>query len=430
MKKRTLIKIVSFSLAAFALAAGFAAKYRLETQAYRRAETYGAYLAMSELADAAEGMSKAFQAAVYAESPALTASISNEIWLRSAQAAQALARLPVADAQIEETRIFLSRAGDYAAYLSRAAARQESPDGEKAALGDMAAAAQRLSDSLRQLEGDVYAGNVLFSGAVMCNNGALFRFGDIEESGEYPNPDYEGLYSQTYLSRAPSMLADAAPCTAQQAAPLAAAALGCAPDAPEYGGESGGRIACHVFRLGEDEAYITVRGGYLARLNRQERETAQEAFSASGQEYEALLADAEQALDALGFPDMTPLRAVGTQDGIEAVFAARENGVRCDPDTVRVVYGAEGGILQLGAEAYLEHHRVRGVREPAQSGNDALPASLSMTCVGAAVIDSGFGSEYLCREYRAALDNGRELTVFCDAHSGEQRKIELRDPGE
>ena len=89
MKKRTLIKIVSFSLAAFALAAGFAAKYRRETQAYRRAETYGAYLAMSELADAAEGMSKAFQAAVYAESPALTASISNEIWLRSAQAAQA-----------------------------------------------------------------------------------------------------------------------------------------------------------------------------------------------------------------------------------------------------------------------------------------------------------------------------------------------------
>ena len=424
MKKRTLVRILSFALAAFAVSAGFAVKYASENRAYRQSERYAGFLAMSELSDAAEGMSRAFEAAVYARSPEVLASLSNAVWLQSAAAVEALSRLPVYDARIENTRIFLSRAGDYAAYLSRAAVTGGTGENEREALSEMSQAAKTLSSSLRALESDIYSGNVLFSGVCAPNNGAVFRFGDIEEAASYPSPEYEGVMAESYLSRTGAALENAQEIGADQASEIAARALACDREALESGGESKGNIACYVFRNGEDETQITKQGGYVLTLRKTEAEAPEEMETFAGSQ--DLERKAAQALAALGFADMTCIHAVQENDGIDAVFVPVENGVRCDPDTVRVRFTRDGGLTQLNAAGYVLNHHARDLRALDGGTQDILPQELSMEYAGNAVVDSGFGREYLCREYRASLEDGRTLVIFCDAESGTQRKIEIR----
>ena len=443
MKKRTLIRILTYSIAAFAVVAGFAVKYANEAKLYRRAELYGGYMAMSELADAAEGMSRAFSASVYAYSPEILTSLSNSIWQSSAGAVEALSRLPLYEAQIEKTRSFIARAGDYAAYISRAAVSGGLEDSEREAMREMASAAASLSDSLRMIEGDIYAGNVMFSGSVFSNNGAVFRFGDLEEAGEYPSPEYDGLMSETYLGRAAAALEGAQPCSQDEAADLAAKALGCDVQALQYEGESNGRVNCHMFSCGEDEAYISCDGGLLLTLRRtqaalpEEDEQDGDAVATAKMQQESqnhaydaqrMLSLAADALADLGYPDMTPTESTQSNDGVNAVFVYEENGVRCYPDSIQVSYSPRFGITSLNAGSYIANHRIRGVTAKQAEHNrqaDKLPAELTAEYIGCAVVENGYGGEAVCREYRAQIEDGKTLRLFCDVQTGAQRKIEI-----
>lgn len=439
MKKRTLVRLLTYSAAAFAVIAGFAVKYANEAKAYRRAELYGGYMAMSELADAAEGMSRAFSASVYAYSPEILASLSNSIWQNSAGAVEALSRLPLYEAQMENTRSFIARAGDYAAYISRAAVSGGLQASEREAMREMASAAASLSDSLRRIEGDVYAGNVMFSGAVFTNNGAVFRFGDLEDAGEYPSPEYDGLLSETYVNRTACALEGAKPCSQDEAAALAAKALGCDVQALEYDGQSNGRVPCHMFRCGEDEAYLSCDGGLLLTLRRAQSALPQEetqsedgavATVQQASDYDArqMLAAAADALADLGYANMTPVESTQGSDGVSAKFVYEENGVRCYPDEIRISYSPHERITSLNAASYMANHRVRGVSaQQAEYARekDALPAELSAEYMGCAVIDNGYGGEFVCREYQAQIEDGKTLHMFCDADTGAQRKIEI-----
>ena len=440
MKKRTLVRILTYSVAAFAVVAGFAVKYANEAKAYRRAELYGGYMAMSELADAAEGMSRAFSASVYAYSPEILASLSNNIWQSSAGAVEALSRLPLYEAQIEKTRSFIARAGDYAAYISRAAVRGGLEESEREAMREMASAAASLSDNLRRIEGDVYAGNVMFSGSVFTNNGAVFRFGDLENVGEYPSPEYDGLMSEAYMNRTAYALEGAKPCSQDKAASLAAKALGCDVQALQYDGQSNGRVNCHMFSCGKDEVYVSCDGGMLLTLRRSQSFLPEEEIQQDGSavataqvqesEYDAqqMLASAVNALADLGYTDMTPVESTHGNDGVSATLVYEENGVRCYPDEIRISYSPRYGITSLNAASYVANHRIRGVAAQQVERDrlkDELPTGLSAEDVGCAVIENGYGGEFVCREYQMQIEDGKTLRMFCDADTGAQRKIEI-----
>ena len=435
MKKRTFIKIMTYAAALFAVACGFAVKYHREAAVYRRAELYGGYMAMSELADAAESMSRAFGESVYAYSPAVLAQAANAVWRSSAGAVEALSRLPLYDAQMENTRSFLSRAGDYASFLARAAAGDGLDEGERERMGEMAKAAQALSDSLRAVESDIYAGNLLFSGAVFTSDGAMLRFGEIEKAASYPSFDYDGLLSEEYMTRFPAALDGAENCPKEEAAALAAKALGCDKGALAYAGESGGRINCHIFTCGEDEAYITCLGGHILSLRRADAsgdadEAQEAAMVREAPEYDKgrLEALASKALEELGFADMTAYRTAMTEDGIEGTFVCCESGVICCPDGINLSFSATNGVTSLNASSYIFNHCTRHAdAENRKEGfeNDVLPPKLTMNLEGMSVIENGYGGESLCRVYMGEAEDGRRVTIYCDAKTGEQAKIEI-----
>lgn len=433
MKKRTLTIILTYSAALFAVACGFAVKYHREAAVYRRAELYGGYMTMSELADAAESISRAFDESVYAYSPAVLAQAANAVWRSSAGAVEALSRLPLYDAQMENTRGFISRAGDYAAFLARAAAGDGLDEGEREKMGEMAKAAQTLSESLRSVESDIYAGNLLFSGAVFTSDGAMLRFNDIEKAASYPSFDYDGLLSESYMTRTPAALDGAENCPKEDAAALAAKALACDEGALCYAGESGGRINCHMFTCGGDEAYITCLGGHILSLRRtsasDNTDEAQEAAMVQdAPEYDKgrLEALASKALEELGYAGMTADRIIMTEDGIEGSFVCCENGVVCCPDAVYAAFSPVKGVTLLNASSYILNHHARDAEAvPTGAEGDILPPDIRLSLEGLCVIENGYGGESLCRVYTGGDADGRTVKIYCNAQTGAQEKIEI-----
>lgn len=430
MKKRTLTKILTYSIAAFVVACGFAVKYKNETDAYRRAEIYGGYMAMTSLADAAESISRSFMSAVYAYSPQMIVSLSNNIWKASTGAVEALSHLPVYDSQIDQTRIFISRAGDYAAYLSRTAAEGDLSVQDRQMMKKMADAASDLSDSIRTLESDVYAGNVIFSGMYFEDQGAVGRFEDIENASSYPSLVYNGMMSESNLSKNPAMLVNAGLCDKDTAQQIAAKMLNCSEEDLQYDGESGGRINCHIFRSGENEVYISCRGGYPVSLRRYDI-----SQSAASSEDDAVIYDytnlekmAVNALEDIGFDGIEAAEVVMAADYIEGKFVCSENGVCCYEDTIYAGYSPNAGFTSLDASGYILNHNIRNVSEEIAQKNqsiDVLPPGLDMQYVGSAVISNSYGGEDFCRVYTARTNDDHEVTIYCGAADGLQKRIEV-----
>ena len=280
----------------------------------------------------------------------------------------------------------------------------------------------------------------MFSGSVVSNSGAVFRFGDLEKAGEYPSPEYDGLLSETYLNRTACALENAKPYNSEDAAVLAAKALGCDKQELQYEGESNGRVNCHMFRHNADEAYISCDGGLLVTLQRSiattdaQQDNGDAITTARMQEPQR---DADQALKLatsaladLGYSDMVPIETVQSSNGMNATFIYEENGVRCYPDEIRISYSPQYGITSLNANGYITNHRIRNVMAGETNGKqttDELPVGITMELMGYAVIEDGYGGESVCREYHGQIEDGKTLRLFCDVETGTQSKIEIEE---
>ena len=164
MKRKTLTLIITYTSALVVVLSGFVIKYANESLRYRSAERYAQLHAVSQLSDSLAQMSNTLVKGMYAGSPELLAAVSAEIWNHSAAAIASIASLPLSDVSLEQTETFISRAGDYAYYISRrAASHTDLSEEERETLASLSETADSLSQHILTLENDIYAGNINFT---------------------------------------------------------------------------------------------------------------------------------------------------------------------------------------------------------------------------------------------------------------------------
>ena len=434
MKKKTASIIIAVLSVALIITGLFAWKESTDGMGHLRAgESYGS-AAMGELASSLGSMDEAMRASCYATSAPLFSQLCAKAAANAAGAVSALASLPYSTQELEKLSGYLNSAGDWALYLSREGAEGRLPDEEtRQQLEEISDAVAGIAQSVMQL-GTQYSDGalVLDSYAACADDGETGTIGCElrridSELDVFPELEYDGKYSASALSVTARSLEGAEKVTESKAKAIAADFLGVTQSELESIGRAACDLPCWSFSYeGEKGDYrmisVSEQGGQVLSVTGSRRVRAAELDMDEAREI------AQDFLGKAGVDVTEPVSE--TEDGGLAafVFAGSADGVMYPADAVSVSIALDSGeVCAYDATEYILNHTERDLGEPAITAEQAaaaLPGSLTALSskLTAAVTDGG--SERLCYVFACETEDETPVTVYIDAKTGAQTKIE------
>ena len=436
-RRRTLIYIwLTAAAVVFALLAGVWHQQAAERERRLR---YAWEHSFGELVTAVTELDSALEKSLWATTPATAAGLCAQVYGKAAVAQMSLSALPFDTGELETLSGFLSRVGDYAFALSRAAAAGRGyTDEQRAALKGLSRAAGTLALNLRSLRLDVQEGevplNALSRAARTLEQTAQTTPPSLGESlkrierefPEVPSLVYDGPFSEHLTGRAPLALEGLAEVDAEEARAAAASLLRLSSARVYPTGDCDGIIPCYRFEAdgpggGKYTVRVTKQGGrVLSMLSSRPvgsaRLSAEEAVDA-----------ARRFLAAAGYRDMAETYHMRQGNILTVNFAWRQGDVLCYSDLVKVSVALDdGAVCGFETQGYLTAHCVRSLPEAAVSDAEAaalLPPELEVLAQQTALVPSDGQYETLCRELKCAGPGGRHYLFYINALTGEQEKI-------
>ena len=434
MKKTTASIVIAVLSVALIITGLFAWKESTDGMGHLRAgESYGS-AAMGELASSLGSMDEALMASRYATNAPLFSQLCAKAAANAAGAVSALSAMPYSTQELEKLSGYLNSAGDWALYLSREGAEGRLPDEEtRQQLEEISDAVAGIAQSVMQL-GTQYSDGalVLDSYAACADDGETGTIGCElrridSELDAFPELEYDGKYSASALSVSARSLEGAEKVTESKAKAIAADFLG----VPQSELESIGRAACDLpcwsfsypgekgdFRM----ISVSEQGGQVLSVTGSRRVRAAELDMDEAREI------AQDFLGKAGVDVTEPVSE--TEDGGLAafVFAGSADGVMYPADAVSVSIALDSGeVCAYDATEYILNHTERDLGEPAITAEQAaaaLPGSLTaLSSKLTAAVTEG-GSERLCYVFACETEDETPVTVYIDAKTGAQTKIE------
>lgn len=440
-KKRIKVLGVIFVAAAFLITAGFAVQGHLRAAQYRRLLDNGYRHAFAELTTAADELDVSLQKAAYATSPALFSVLCTQTYTKAMAAQSALGELPYGNIELEQTAAFLAKTGDYALALAGAAETgQVCTQEHRDTLQSLSQSAAEISAVLERIQADLSAGTLepesveearerlIAAGqeGKQVESGSTFQTAEADFP-EVPSLIYDGPFSEHLSNRSPRMLEGMPQVDEQTAKEAAASFLGLRSDIFTLTSSGEGALPTYGFTAlvdgGELYIEVTKQGGQILQLLSSRPIGEQTLTRREG--YDA----AATFLSHRGFQDMYPSYAI-TQNGLLTIhFAARQAGVYCYPDLVKVQVALDtGDVIGFEAHGYLMNHGARDLSAPtlsAEQASEQVPDSLSVLSTQLALIPTGGEYEVLCHEFKCQSENGSHVLIYVNAQTGEQERILL-----
>ena len=432
ISRRTAVRAVCFSTAALLTLGGFAVRYRMQSEAQRLAMSAGWSHAFGELATSLNSIDIALRKGVVATGPML-ATLTNEISRDTALALGAISSLPYSGREFENTSNFLSRLGDYAAYLSRVeAAGVGISEEERANLGTLSECATDLNQQIAELYSGVAEGSLTVGTALDFESigSSVDVIGDaiseIElEFPEYPGLIYDGPFSEHISSATPKLTEGAQELSAEEAAERAAAIFGLDPALLTLTGEGGGSLPVYCFMYSGEggDIYIDASrmGGYVVDMMWSRESDGENKLS-----IDECLNAARSFIESATGKTMKESYHIAENGILTVNFAFMQDDVIIYPDLVKVsVSMYDGAIVGMEARGFVMNHCQRELPTPAVSAEEARAAlgdSLDVQSVRLAVIPSSGKYERLCYEFLCRTGESNML-VYVNAQTGSEEQI-------
>lgn len=427
---------LTFTVATFIIAIGFAIEGQVQARHYERLLTNTYYHAFTELTTATGELDAALQKSAYTTPGPLRQSLCQQIYAKAQAAQQALGELPYGNQKLENTAAFLAKTGDYAAALSRGGI-----DGPEENLAALAVISGDLSAALDQLQLELEAGTLDLEEVAQVESALAQQeemsgqelggvtFQDVESDfPELPSLVYDGPFSQHLSAQEPKALAGLKDVTLPEARQAAARFLQTDPEALTEVSASQGVLPTYAFTLpqngGTGYIEVTRQGGQVLAYF-QDRTPGEPAITP-----EQATTLAENYLASWGFPLMEPSYHIQREGTLTIHFAPVVDGVYYYPDLVKLTLALDTGKL-MGYEAhgYLSQHCLRDLPAPAVTQQDALtavPGSLEVLSAQSALIPTAGGTqEVLTYEFKCQSADGRHVLVYVNAQTGLQQNILL-----
>lgn len=429
ISRRTLVRIISFSVAIIAVLAAADIVYMCRLSRAERSIEYGYQEAVEELAQSADKISATLTKGLYASSPQMMQKLSSELMSEATNAKNALTKLPVATSNLEKTEKFLSQIGNYANSLSATAA-----DGTTPSIEDYETMST-LCDNAETFAIELWS----LKSKLLTNDKTITElFSELEDGGESflsdglttveegfentPKLIYDGPFSDHILEKTSQMLENAEEISEEEAREIAAKYCGLESyqlKTSEYSEE--GTMPSYRFTANGISCSVTKNGGYVSYMLRRQSVRSTNITS------EQAVSFAKSYLESIGIESMTETY-YETYNGVCTInFAYSEDGVTCYTDLIKVAVALDDGeVIGYDARGFLMNHVERTLSDPTLSENECqskLSPMLRVVSSQMAVIPSDSVEEKLCYEYKCQSTDGRTVLVYVNTETGEEEDI-------
>lgn len=436
MTKRTVIRLVSFSLAALALMSGIAIWQFRSANYYRNQVDMAYQRAFYDLVDYAKTVDTSLEKGIHATSAQNIVRLSNEIWAEAGSAKAALGQLPLSGTQLDNLSRFMSQVGNYTITLANKALEgEELTEQEQQTLDQLSQYSRQLCTALVEMEAQVNSGEISIQqlSRVLPDSTEVpdfcAGFQDIEAGfSELPSLIYDGPFSDHLAQRESLLLKDAAQITEEEARQKASALMNVAAEQLIASEGIHSTIPTYSFSW-EDEngnfvsVDITQQGGYPLYLI-DSRSTGDAMLST-----EWAVRQAKDFLAQNGFGDMQESYYM-EEDGILTInFAPVQDGYLCYPDLIEVGISMDDGhIVLLEASGYIMNHHEREIptikktrSQVEKTINDRLtPQEYTL-----AVIPTDGGGEVFVHGFLCTNSDDRKYLTYFNTQTGEEERIFL-----
>ncbi len=386
---------------------------------YRLAARYSSSRAFEETVNAVDELSTALQKSVYATDGSMCGKICGEAYANALAAETAVSTLPFSTQELEQISGFLNVAGDYAYTLISQVGDEGFTEEQLKDLTDMSAVAAGLSDTLRQLQGSLNAGDVIMDsrearlenvnsddGLTKLSQKMLEYEATFQSMGEV---QYDGKFTSGQEEQQGELSPEEMLALAAEYAGVAKEEL---KEEENFHGENG-RIC---YRAGE--MLICVGPSGVESMS-------QSRLVSDGQ---VSLEQAEQtAADFLaerGFENLE-LSESGENGSIAVLrFSRVENGAVALDNSLSVSVALDdGSIYSLNAADYSDIQTETQWEISEEDASGTLPESLTPTGSRKVIIKSAGGRELACYEFNCMAEDGRQVRIYVDAVTGRQCEI-------
>ncbi|MDL2273525.1 germination protein YpeB [Oscillospiraceae bacterium OttesenSCG-928-G22] len=437
MKRRTLIRIVSFTFAAFLVVGGVAVSGWMTAYHLRWNIEKGYQQSFADLVDSVTLIDTTLQKGLYSNSPVMYSALSSEISRQSALASASLSSLPFSNIELEKTAKFIAQAGDFAYYMSKkAAAGEEATDEEKESLQTLSQTAGSLARNLNALfenmnEGQLRLGEIEEAEKKeQQNEEAINQIGDslkdIEtEFAEYAGLIYDGPFSDHIQDQTMKMTEGAEPVTAEDAIAKTSRVFGVDTSLLEVQSEptesnpvysigaalDGGEFNCEVMQ----------QGGYILMM------TNSRTVSTASLDPQGCIEKGKEFMNFLGLDTMTESYYTDLGNIVTINFAYKQDDLLCYPDLVKVSIAKDNGdIVGFETRGYLTNHTERKLPEikvAKDAAQEKLSPNLNPVDYQLVVIPSAGKHERFCHEFKCESEDGQTYLVYVNVETGVEEQI-------
>lgn len=422
-KRKTKILVITYAAAAIAALGlySFAVRGQLDRHSY--IARYSSAQAFEQTVAATEALSAAMQKSAYATDGAMCSLICSEAYADALAAETAMSSLPFSTQELEQLSAFLNVAGDYAHCLCYEAAAEGFTDKQVRELSSMGKKAAELSKTLREMQGSVNRGDVIMDSRVrdIANVGVedgdrlSGQLLDYEAQFDCGNtPDYDGKYALCEKSDSGLRLTEED--MLSQAASFAGVSKEELKKEYDYEGSDGR----HCYSAGDMMICVSSAGVESMASSRLVSDiviSEKEAQSA-----------AESFLREHGYENVTLINTKGEGAVLRMEFAGLEGDALCLDNTLTVAVAMDdGSIYAFNAADYCADKTGAEFTVSREQADEKLPQSLKTTEARKVILKSDGGNAMPCYEFSCTDKNRREVTIYVDAQTGVQRRINISE---
>lgn len=417
MKKRDIIRIMSFSLSIAIASAIFCFKTKSQNERYiLEIENNYSYM-YDELGTAVNNISDTLNKARFVTTPAQVSSMASKLLTEAEISKNSLAQLPVRE-ELSSLNKFLSQVGNFAFCVSENMAKGEKMTREESdnieILNDTARkVAEIVNDSRVSYNNlEYWASEIEPKLEEAVDNKTLeTSLKELEdELKDYPTLIYDGPYSDHILEKAPALLEGVSPIDQNEAKNIAAKWSQSYLSDLDFAGVSDGHIKTFDFLGTGVSISVTQKGGYVLFM-RKEREIEDIKLDNNKAREKA-----EEYLLKMGMTQMSETYYYESNGICTINYAFLDGKTLCYTDFVKVGVAMDTGeIVLYEAGGYISNHKDRAFKVAKYSEKKAskiISDKLEIKKVQLALIPTDSEGEERCYEFACISNDGQEVLVY------------------
>ncbi len=429
MKKRTVIRIVSYCLALSLVLTGLLIKVSEQNRHFKlQIENEYSY-ALSELDAGLNNISLLLQKSSYTNSAQQMSSYAAELFCEAELAKSALSKLVGSNGKLDNLYLFLSQVGNFALSVSRKAISGDGVSEEEK--GNF----EKLSNIASDVVGVITQAQLTLNNIEYWSQEIESRLeesdyeGDLSQSlselddnlVDYPTLIYDGPYSDHILNKEPEMIKKSQSIDRNVALATAKKFLEESENELAFDENVNGRIACYRFSSDTSTVSVSKLGGYVVYM-RKSRTVGDTRFS-----YEQALVRAKKFMYDHGYDNMIDTYYYSDEGVCVINFAYLDGQTLCYTDLMKVGVALDNGEIVLFESAgYLTNHIERAFEVPAYTAEQAaekLNTTLTVEENSIVLIPTPTGSQVRCYEFLCMAENGEEILVYINTATLEEEQI-------